>query len=130
MTIDAGLLFTVLFVGFVLIGFSIIVLWHILHFILCKKFDDQLFREPYFRSNELAVYSDWPLSLFRSMGYILLLGVPKLAKKRRFKDVNLDRANIGLLVLISRLFLLIGVFGIIFFLVIIFWAVATYMINE
>jgi len=114
--IDGGTLFIIIFGGSVILTVTFIVLWHILHFILCKKYDDLLFREPYFRLTELAVYGSWPLSLFRSMGYILLLGVPSLATKRRFKNVVIDHSKEYLLVLFCKLFLLICVLDIFFLL--------------
>ncbi len=126
MMIDGGTLFIIIFGGSVMLTVAFIVMWHILHFILCKKYDDLLFREPYFRVTELAVYSSWPLSLFRSMGYILLLSVPSLATKRRFKNVALDHSNDYFLVLLCKLFLLICVLDIFFVLGIVIGGIVSY----
>lgn len=114
MMIDSSTLFIIIFGGSVILTVAFLFLWHVLHFILCKKYDDLLFREPYFRVTEIAVYNAWPLSLFRSMGYALLLGMPSLATKRRFKNVVLDRSNEYFLVLFCKLFLLICVLDILF----------------
>ena len=113
--------FLIVFGGLCLTALTIVLLWHILHFILCRKFDAILFRQPYFRITELAVYSSWPLSLFRSMGYILLLGVPSIAKNRRFKGVELNTSGQFALVLACRVFLISVIFGVLFLLVTIIW---------
>ena len=114
MMIDGSTLFIIIFGGSVILTVAFLLLWHVLHFILCRKYDDLLFKEPYFRITELAVYNAWPLSLFRSMGYALLLGVPSLATKRRFKNVVLDRSNDYFLVLFCKFFLLICLLNILF----------------
>jgi hypothetical protein len=124
--IDNGTLFVIVFGGMVILPIIMIVLWHILHFILCKKYDELLFREPYFRLTELAVYSTWPLSLFRSMGYVLLLGAPSLATKRRFKNVVLDLSEELFLVLACKIFLLILVLSLLFVLAMIIMGIASY----
>lgn len=113
--------FLVVFGGLVFTAFATVLLWHILHFILCNKYDATLFRQPYFRINELSVYTVWPFSLIRSMGYIMLLGAPSLAKKRRFKDVKIDTSNQILLVTVCRLFIVLIALGIIFLLTLIIW---------
>ncbi len=128
--IDGGILFVIVFGGMVLSTLIMILFWHILHFILCRRYDDILFREPYFRVTELAVYSAWPLSLFRSMGYILLLGVPSLATKRRFKNVVLDHSNDYFLVLFCKLFLFICMLSIFFLLILVIWFFASYFMPE
>lgn len=127
--IDGGTLFVIVFGGMVILPLITIFLWHILHFILCKKYDDLLFRQPYFRITELAVYSAWPLSLFRSMGYVLLLGVPSLATKRRFKNVVLDLSNDFFLVLVCKTFLIILVMSLLFVLAMIIMGIASYFPN-
>lgn len=116
MMMDEGTLFIIIFGGSVILTFTFIVMWHVFHIILCKKYDDLLFREPYFRITELEVYSSWPLGLFRSMEYIVLLAVPSIATKRRFKNVVLDRSNVHYQVLFCKLFLLICVLNILFIL--------------
>ena len=114
-------IFIGLFGGAVALALTIVLMWHILHIILCKKYDEILFREPYFRITELTVYSSWPLSLFRSMGYILLLAAPSLATKRRFKGVVLDLDKDYFLVFLCKAFLwLVGV-SLLFVLIIIVW---------
>lgn len=98
--------FIIIFGGFVISGLVLIVLWHILHFILCNKFDELLFKEPIFNQMELAIYSSWPLSLVRSMGYILLIGAPGFfITKKRFKDVSITLSNSYILILLSRVLL-------------------------
>lgn len=110
-----------LFFGALAIAITIILLWHILHIILCKKYDELLFKQPYFRPTELAVYSSWPMSLFRSMSYILLIGTPSLATKRRFKGVRLELSDSFFLVLICRTFLFLVVLDILLVSTIIVW---------
>lgn len=119
--IDSDYILMGLGVGGAVITLINILLWHILHIILCKKYDAILFKQPYFRITELAVCRSWPLSLYRSMGYILLIGVPKLTKKRRFKGVTLDDSNGFLLVFVCKMFLLLVVLGLLFILIFIVW---------
>jgi len=122
--INSANIFLVLFMGSIVLAFTTVVLWHILHLILCKKYDKILFREPYFRLTELTVYHSWPLSLLRSMGYILLLGVPTLAKKRRFKGITLDTSKDFFIVLTCKIFLVLGSLGILFVLILIIWGLS------
>ena len=116
-------IFLGLFGGAVAIALTTVVLWHILHVLLCKKYDELLFKQPYFRVTELAVYSSWPLSLFRSMSYILLLGAPSLAKIKRFKGVTLDHSNDFFLVVTCRIFLSLVGLGVIFVLIMMIWSI-------
>ena len=118
MMIESGTFFIIIFGGIVVLTVFYIVLWHILHFILCKKFDDQLFQEKYFNTNELGIYSVWPFSLVRSMGYILLVAAPNFyITKRRFKDIKIERSGIGLLQLFCWLLILSGILTLVFFLI-------------
>jgi len=73
------------FVG--LIYFS---LWAILHKLLPPKLDPILFKEPWFQKSELVNYQFFPLSLIRSLNYSYLITWPSMAKRRRFKGVNLN----------------------------------------
>ncbi len=121
--INSTNIFLGLFGGIVVIVLMLIVLWHVLHVFLCNKYDESLFKQPYFRATELTVYSAWPLSLFRSMSYILLLGIPSLAKKSRFEGVVVDHSNAFFLVLVCRIFLTLTGLGIIFVLVMMVWSI-------
>ncbi len=127
--IDGGTFFIIMFGGSLILTAVILILWHILHLILCKKYDSLLFKEPHFRFNELAVYSSWPLSLFRSMGYILLIALPTLARKRRFKDVKIDFSNGFFIIAICRIFLLICILDIIFIVVIVLMGTIPSLLN-
>ncbi|GGY81503.1 hypothetical protein [Marinobacter zhanjiangensis] len=60
-------------------------IWAILHQYLTPRLDGQLFRRPFFQSSELHNYQTFPLSLLRSLNYILLVGWPSIAKRRRFR---------------------------------------------
>ncbi len=106
MNIDAILFDVFLFgVAVTILNLSI---WIVMHFILCRKFDAELFRSPYFRETELYLYDSWPLSLFKSMGYMLLLAFPRALKKRRFHDVVLEKTlSNQILAIISRLFMVL-----------------------
>lgn len=123
--IDSGTFFVVLFFGVVLLTFSIVVFLHILHFILTKKYDAVLFKEPIFNKTELIIMRIWPYSLMRTLGYILLLALSKNSRvaKKRFKGVEIDRSNVFLLTLFSRVFLFMLVLTLLFFLIMILWAI-------
>ena len=60
---------------------------HLLHFILPKKFDDIWFNDKFFSSNELTLYSSYPLSLVRTIGYASAICLPFMMKKR-FGDLQ------------------------------------------
>ena len=91
--------------GAMLVFVACIPVWQILHFILCPRYDKHLFKQPYFRPMEIAVLSSWPLSLFRSLAYILFVAAPSVAKWRRFVGAEPDVKNGLWLVLLCRLFL-------------------------
>ena len=103
---NIGDFFLIVFLGNVFISFALLLLWHILHYILCAKYDDVLFKEPYFRSTELVVYKTWPMSLFRTMGYIVYLAMPMFAIKKRFKGVKPDTKQSMWLVAVCKFFIL------------------------
>lgn len=74
--------FTVLFLSFSLslvLGLLVVVP---LHISLCKAFDPLLFKEPYFKKQELGVFNTWPLSIIKSTSYMLLIVKPRLVHKR------------------------------------------------
>jgi len=122
---DRSTLALIVIVGLVVLFVAVYTLWHILHFILCKKYDDLLFKQPIFNPSELGIYSVWPFSLTRSMGYILLLAAPNFfITKRRFKDITIDRSNIFFLVLFSRIFLFLIFMFALFFLFMVLWSIS------
>ncbi len=128
MMIDPGILFAVIFLGALISTFSFIVYWHILHYFLCKEYDDLLFKEPIFNQTELAVYSAWPLSLVRSMGYALLVAMPRFyITKKRFKNLEIDRTNNYLLTLFCKGFLILCALDILFVLAMIIMGIFSYL---
>ena len=66
---------------------SMLILIHVLHLILPKKFDAIWFNEKFFSDAELAIYSSYPLSLVRTLGYSATICLPFLMKKH-FSDLN------------------------------------------
>lgn len=118
MMISEEIFFVVFFGGFLFLTAFFIVLWHILHFILSRKYDKILFKDPIFNQMELAIYSSWPLSLVRTMAYILLIAAPNFfITKRRFKEISIERSNVFLQVLLCRIFLLSLLLSLLFLLV-------------
>lgn len=83
-----GIIFLIILLAALFLGATAYPLWFILHKMLCKKLDPILFREPYFKRQELTNYLVWPLSMIRSLNYIYLIGLPSWAKKKRFKGFN------------------------------------------
>jgi hypothetical protein len=53
-----------------------------LHISLCKNLDPLLFKEPYFKKQELGIFNTWPLSIVKSTSYMLLIVKPRLVHKR------------------------------------------------
>jgi len=97
----------------------------IMHNILYRKLDSILFRDPFFSSAELALYSAWPLSLVKSAQYMFLITYPNFLKRKRFKGLE-QELPIGLRIRIaSKLYMylefltaFLGVFWLIFLTVI------------
>lgn len=131
MMLDKEDFFVIFFGGFLISTAFFIVLWHILHFILCRKYDEILFKEPTFNQAELAIYNSWPLSLVRSMAYILLIASPDFfITKRRFKEVSIERSNISLQVLSCKIFLSSLLLSLFFLLIILVSVVFPELFSE
>ncbi|MGD8177439.1 hypothetical protein [Marinimicrobium sp. ARAG 43.8] len=60
----------------------------VLHNTLISRLDPILFKEPYFHKKELNTYVVWPLTILKTVGYILLVTSPKMAKWKRFKGFS------------------------------------------
>ncbi|ROQ21186.1 hypothetical protein EDC38_1809 [Marinimicrobium koreense] len=65
-----------------------IVIGLVLHNMLITRLDPLLFQEPYFHRKELTVLTIWPFTVVKTMGYMMLVVVPKMAKWKRFKGFN------------------------------------------
>ncbi len=102
------------------------VLWNILHVVLSWKYDDLLFKGPNFRRNELLLYTSWPISLLKSMVYMLLLSAPEILKKKRFKGLELDFGEEKILVLFYRLFFVLAGVGLFFIFILLLWGTLTF----
>lgn len=63
-------------------------LWGILHKVLPRRLDAQLFRKPFFNDAELINYRVFPLSLVKSLNYSYLIAIPGMAKRKRFKKLD------------------------------------------
>lgn len=83
-----GLIFLGILMAGLGVGATAYPLWFILHKKLTPKLDPMLFREPYFKPQELTNYLVWPLSMIRSLNYIYLIGFPQWAKRKRFKGFS------------------------------------------
>ncbi len=121
--------FYALFFGEAIFGIGMIVLLHVMHFILTRKFDSLLFKEPYFRKNELFVYTIWPFSLIRTIGYMLFLVFPDYVKRKRFKDVELNLDRGSALVFFSQLFLFVVVVESLLVLAMIGWGLVEMVLS-
>lgn len=64
---------------------ALFVYWNVLYWMLKKKYDPLLFKEPFFNKNEIEVFSVWPFSLVKATAYILLIANYSVARKR-FKN--------------------------------------------
>lgn len=63
-------------------------LWGIIHKALPKQLDRMLFRKPFFNDAELINYQVFPLSLVKSLNYSYLIAIPRMAKRKRFKELD------------------------------------------
>jgi len=108
-------LFGAIFVcAFILIVYSVV-----MHNILYKRLDPILFRNPWFSSAELAMFSSWPLSLIKAGHYMFLLTFPTYSKKKRFIGLEQELPIELSLILASKIYICIymlsGVVAIAFF---------------
>ncbi len=106
MLFDYEHMFLVVFGGQFVSVILMLFIWIGLHPFVCRRFDKELFKAPWFRPNELFLYASWPFSPFRSAAYMLLLTFPAAIKKRRFKGVEIDTSGCGVLRFFSWLTLL------------------------
>lgn len=83
-----GIVFFAFLFGIIILGFVLIIYVIAMHNIMYKRFDPILFREPWFSSAELVMYSAWPLSLVKTVQYMFLISMPNYARRRRFKGVT------------------------------------------
>lgn len=82
--IGAGLFIS----GAVLVSILIVFLI-VMHNILHPRLDPILFREPWFNSAQLDMFSAWPLSLIKSMSYIFLIAYPSFfLNRKRFNGLE------------------------------------------
>lgn len=84
----------------------LIVVIHIQHFLLLKRFDEIWFNDKYFSPGEIAIYSSYPLSIVRSISYSCAICLPFTVKKR-YKDLSPARNSSKLIKSISYLWLLL-----------------------
>jgi len=64
-------------------------LLYILHRLLSSRLDPVLFKDPYFNRAEQFNYRFFPLYLVKAINYIYLVALPTMAKKRRFKGLDM-----------------------------------------
>jgi len=83
-----------------------LILLHVLHVILPQKFDEIWFNQKYFSEAELAIYSSYPLSLVRTLGYSAAICLPFLMKKR-FIDLSPAEETKIFIKLLAYIFLLL-----------------------
>jgi len=82
--IGAGLFIS----GAVLVSILLVFLI-IMHNILYPRLDPILFREPWFNSAQLDMFSTWPLSLIKSMNYMFLIAYPGFfLNRKRFNGLK------------------------------------------
>lgn len=61
-----------------------------MHSSLCRQLDPLLFKEPWFKLAQLTMFDSWPLSLIKSINYMLLIGFPTLTlKTNKFHSLKL-----------------------------------------
>ncbi len=84
-----GMIGVVIFVSALVLCIISLVFVTVMQHFLSKRLDPILFREPWFTSAELALYSSWPLSLIKSVNYMFLITYPDyVKKKKRFKSLT------------------------------------------
>jgi len=85
---------------------AMLILLHVLHLILPKKFDTIWFNQTHFTEAELAIYSSYPLSLVKTLGYSAAICLPFLMKKR-FTNLRPAEEVSIFIKLLSYIFLLL-----------------------
>ena len=74
----------VLGISGLVLAFIVLLFLIVMHNILYRRLDPILFREPWFSSAEMAMFSSWPLSLIKASHYMFLIIYPKRSLKKRF----------------------------------------------
>ena len=65
-------------------------IWYLLHKPLTIKLDPLLFKEPYFKRSELTSCQFFPYSAIKTAIYMYLIAAPTLAKKKRFRGLQVE----------------------------------------
>jgi len=74
--------------GFIL-GFIVLIFLIVMHNKLYPWLDPILFKEPWFNSAQLEMFSAWPLSFIKTVIYMFLIAYPDfIRKKKRFKNLK------------------------------------------
>jgi len=102
------------------LSFILLLFLIVMHNILYRRLDHILFREPWFSSAEIAMFSSWPLSLIRSVHYMFLITYSKRSRRKRFIGLKQELPVGKHLRIASRIYLYIlfltAIIGISFFL--------------
>jgi len=95
---------------------ALLLVLHLLHFTLPKRLDNTWFKAPFFSDAERAIYSSYPLSLFKTIAYTCAVGLPVVVKKR-FIDLSPASSLNILFKLASYLFFVLVLLGVIMVLI-------------
>jgi len=74
-----GLMGSALVLGLILLIYA-----NVVYIALSRRLDSILFREPWFTSAEMALFSGWPLCLIKVGHYMFLFTFPGRSRRKRF----------------------------------------------
>lgn len=60
----------------------------IMHLLMPKDIVNSYFKEPYFNTFELALFTGWPYAFFRTLMFVRLIVQPNSGEKRKLPDVS------------------------------------------
>ena len=83
--IDIANLFDFLLFAFFWIWLNFLFIF-IMHYLMPSNILEAYFKEPYFKTSEIAAFSGFPLGYIRTIMFMRILGFPSSGQKRNIQD--------------------------------------------
>ena len=85
--IDMALMFEILLFSFSWLWLNFLLIF-IMHFLMPRNVLETYFKEPYFKSSEMAAFSGVPFGYVRTLMFMRILGFPSSGKKRGVENAH------------------------------------------
>jgi len=103
-----------------------------MHNKIIKQLDPILFKEPWFNASQLIMFQSWPLSFFKSVNYMLLIGFPALTlKTNKFHDLKIKDvpAVSGKLKMLCKIYSTLHIFTVLITIIFFIYIVWYFLFN-